>query len=115
MSDIEGLKELLAKTPCETLGAEDLEPGCCGPCRARAELAYFQSKLAEAERALEFYADPETYHACAFYFDPPTGGFDDDFDEDHGHEDYDRPMPGKLARTTLATIREEEPLPKQGE
>lgn len=50
--------------------------------------------------ALEFYADPETYFAVAFRFDPPTGGFDDDFDEEHGG-DFDRPMPGKLARATL--------------
>jgi hypothetical protein len=52
--------------------------------------------------ALAFYADPGTYHACAFYFDPPTGGFDEDFDEDHGDEFYDRPMPGKTARAALA-------------
>lgn len=25
--------------PCETVGPEDLEPGCCGPCRARAALS----------------------------------------------------------------------------
>lgn len=25
--------------PCETIGVEDLEPGCCGPCRARALIA----------------------------------------------------------------------------
>ena len=49
--------------------------------------------------ALEFYADPGTYHACSFIFDPPTGGFDDDFDE--GHDGYDRPMPGKCARAAL--------------
>lgn len=53
--------------------------------------------------ALGFYADPETYHACGFMFDRPTGGFDEDFDEDHGHEDYDRPMPGKKAREALTT------------
>ena len=54
--------------------------------------------------ALQFYADPETYHACLFMFDPPTGGFDGDFDEAHGGE-YDRPMPGKLARETLAALK----------
>jgi hypothetical protein len=25
----------LSKYPCTTNGAEDMEPGCCGPCRAR--------------------------------------------------------------------------------
>jgi hypothetical protein len=55
-------------------------------------------KLVEA---LTFYADPETYHACSFFFDPPTGGWDDDFDEDHGNWLYQRPMPGKRARAAL--------------
>jgi len=50
--------------------------------------------------ALEFYANPDTYFACSFLFDRPTGGFDEDFDE--GHEDYDRPMPGRRARQALA-------------
>lgn len=25
----------LSQAPCETKGVEDLEPGCCAPCRAR--------------------------------------------------------------------------------
>lgn len=49
--------------------------------------------------ALLFYADPDTYFAVGFWFDPPCGGFEDDFDE--GHEEYDRPMPGKRAREAL--------------
>ena len=53
--------------------------------------------------ALHFYADPETYHACSFMFDRPTGGFDEDFSIDHGCADYDREMPGQLARNTLNT------------
>ncbi len=28
----------LCHRPCETKGPEDYEPGCCGPCRARAAL-----------------------------------------------------------------------------
>jgi hypothetical protein len=32
-------KAELAKLPCETTGPEDAEVGCCGPCRARAELS----------------------------------------------------------------------------
>ena len=51
--------------------------------------------------ALCFYADPCTYHACCFLFDPPTGGFDDDFSFD---EDYQRDMPGKRARTAIANL-----------
>jgi hypothetical protein len=65
-----------------------------------------QARLSVSEEALAFYADPETYHACSFLFDRPTGGFDEDFDEDHGHEDYDRPMPGKRARACIASLRE---------
>ena len=60
-----------------------------------------EHKLREA---LEFYADPENYHAIGFRFDRPCGGFADDFSEDHGHDFYDRPMPGKLARETLDAL-----------
>lgn len=59
---------------------------------------------ADAERlraALEVYADPSFYHACSFMFDRPTGGFDEDFDYD---DEYERDMPGKHARETLAAI-----------
>lgn len=59
------------------------------------------SKIDELTEALEFYADPSTYHACGFMFDPPTGGFDKDFDANHGDNFYDRPMPGKTARGVL--------------
>ena len=45
-----------------------------------------EHKLREA---LEFYADPENYHAIGFRFDRPCGGFADDFSDDHGHEFYD--------------------------
>lgn len=51
--------------------------------------------------ALSWYADPEFYHAVGFWFDPPCGGFDEDFSSDHGNEFYKRDMPGKLARKTL--------------
>lgn len=52
--------------------------------------------------ALEFYADPETYHALAIWADPPCGDFMEDFSEDHGDPFYNRPMPGKTARAALA-------------
>jgi hypothetical protein len=64
--------------------------------------------LSECLDALWFYGNPETYHACVFYFDPPTGGFDGDFDKEHGHPHYDRSMPGKLARAILS--RADKPL-----
>jgi hypothetical protein len=69
---------------------------------AQAEADALRAEVERLREALEFYADPETYHGCAFLFDRPTGGFDDDFDSDHGHEDYNRPMPGKLARAALS-------------
>ena len=68
------------------------------------ERGTLQAQLAVVVQALEFYADPETYHACTFMFDRPTGGFDKDMEQEHGHPDYDRPMPGKLARHTLANL-----------
>jgi hypothetical protein len=61
--------------------------------------------LAEAERVLEFYADPETYFAIAFAADPPCGDFADDFEElegELGHPDGGAWIkPGKRARAYL--------------
>lgn len=54
--------------------------------------------------ALRFYASPETYHAIAFFPDPPCGAFMEDFSDDHGDEFYDRPMPGKAARALLEQL-----------
>ncbi len=69
---------------------------------ARADLLAENAALkAENERlrkAVEFYADPGQYHAIAFVFDSPCGGFADDFTEDL---EYRRPMPGKTAREAL--------------
>lgn len=59
--------------------------------------------------ALETYGDPEFYHAIAFLADPPAGNFAEDFEEEHGHPDYDRAMPGKLARMALSMAREQYP------
>ena len=58
--------------------------------------------------ALSFYGSPSSYHAIWFVVDPPCGGFADDLSEDHG-DDYERQMPGKLAREVLATVRERHP------
>ncbi len=69
-------------------------------------LAVLIAERDRLEEALEFYADPEEYHAIAFAADPPCGGFADDFDEDHGHPDYDRHMAGKRARAALSPTQE---------
>lgn len=76
---------------------------CGGSGHAKDAAVYLQKRLLRAEEALDFYADPENYHAISFLLDRPCGGFADDFSEDHGHGDYERPMPGKLAREVLST------------
>jgi hypothetical protein len=51
-----GLPELLevareaAQQPCSSTGLEDMEPGCCKSCRARAALASVKHKEKLAER-----------------------------------------------------------------
>ena len=61
-------------------------------------------RIEALEAALEFYANPETYHAIVMLGDEPCGEFADDFSEDEWTKEsgYDRPMPGKIARTALA-------------
>lgn len=61
--------------------------------------------------ALEFYADPEVYHGVAFMFDPPGGGWKEDFSEDHGNSFYERPMPGMRARAALDKASPNSPTP----
>ena len=75
----------------------------------RRAAALIERQAAEIEKlreALEMYADPAFYHGCAFMFDRPTGGFDEDFSLDHGDENYDYEKPGKLARAALAATEE---------
>jgi hypothetical protein len=57
--------------------------------------------IRQYQEALEFYADPETYFGIGIIADRPTGGFDDDIDDDYEHTDMTGPRPGKLARKTL--------------
>ncbi len=64
-------------------------------------LEELEAENARLREALEFYADPETYHAVGFWFDPPCGGFMEDFDSEHGDPFYNRDMPGKTARAAL--------------
>jgi hypothetical protein len=47
----------------------------------------------EIIKALEFYANPDTYFAIGFFPDPPCGDFINDFDKTK--------KPGALARKTL--------------
>lgn len=65
-----------------------------------AEIAGLRADKAELLAGLEFYADPENYHAIAFFSDPPHGEFMNDFSETDW-SDYDRPMPGKRARELI--------------
>lgn len=60
-----------------------------------------KEKIIKLSEALCFYADPDTYFAIGFLADKPCGEFIDDFSDDHGFNDYDRSMPGKLAREVL--------------
>ena len=73
-------------------------PGRIGESKASATY----DAVAGLRGVLEFYADPATYHAIAFWTDPPCGDFVEDFSEDHGDPFYDRAMPGKAAREALA-------------
>lgn len=53
-------------------------------------------------RALEFYADPDTYFAIGFFPDPPNGDFMEDFEElRDGAATIVKP--GKRARKALST------------
>jgi hypothetical protein len=55
------------------------------------------SELEKLRKALEFYANPETYFAIGFFPDPPNGEFMDDF-SDTGELGM---KPGKRARVAL--------------
>lgn len=65
-----------------------------------------QAEITRLCEALEFYADPETYHAVMVLGDGSFGAFLDDLVQDHGHVDYDRPMPGSRARAALGITYE---------
>jgi len=65
--------------------------------------------LQKAINVLEFYANPDTYFAIAFIADQPAGEFVDDFSNDHGCDQYERPMPGKMARYAIDYIAQNMP------
>lgn len=52
------------------------------------------------------YADPGFYHAVLFMADRPAGGFADDLSV-VANSDYDREMPGALARKALDRVEKE--------
>ena len=56
-----------------------------------------EKEVRRLRKALQFYADPETYFAFVFFPDRPCGPFVEDFSEtDLGYK------PGKKARKILA-------------
>ena len=63
-----------------------------------------KEKIEYLSEALEFYADPNSYFGIIIFGDHPCGDFADDFSEDHGFNQYDRPMPGKYAREVLKKL-----------
>jgi hypothetical protein len=65
------------------------------------EVERLKKRIEKLEKALWFYANPDTYYAVSFLFDPPCGGFRDDFGWVKW-SDYNRKMPGKVARRALA-------------
>ena len=80
-------------------GEPHLQP-CPLSAAAADEISRLRAEVARYREALEFYADPETYHAINIYADPPCGAFRDDFGP-HNHWFYEREMPGKRARSAL--------------
>ncbi len=78
-----------------------------------------QKVLETLLEALDFYANPDTYWACSFMFDRPTGGFDDDFSDHKEYEDFldgntpdcyyeNRERPGMTARKAIREFLEKE-------
>ncbi len=76
----------------------------CGCKRKRCLYPKLFARALALWDALEFYANPQSYHAMSFIADRPAGEFADDFSEDHGDEFYDRAMPGKRARAVLYKV-----------
>jgi hypothetical protein len=57
-----------------------------------------KAELKKLRKALEFYADPETYFGWAFIPDPPVGDLIEDFSHTGPQLGY---KPGKRARAAL--------------
>ncbi len=67
------------------------------------EIVRYRKALTIAIEALRTYADPGFYHAITIIGDRPTGGFDEDVSRVKG-SDYNRPMPGKIARKAVSEL-----------
>ena len=63
--------------------------------------------ISDLIEGLNFYADPDTYFAIMILSDPPCGEFYYDFSDDHKSNQYDNPMPGKLARKVIQQVEKE--------
>lgn len=105
------LEKLLEPKPYDN----DLEPVICPAChgamddhRRDCPVEAYQinvlfEKLAIAKKALEFYADPDSYFAIGFIPDRPCGEFIEDFDEQEDEQGTSA-RPGKRARMALLEI-----------
>ena len=67
----------------------------------RSELEAALEALRRSWDVIDTYGQPGFYHGCAFLFDRPTGGFDEDvsFSEEYGDQ-----RPGKIAREWLPDL-----------
>lgn len=74
---------------------------CLEELLQQAYLDAMETVPVELARALAFYANPDTYIAVAFAFDPPCGEFRNDFEDLGKHRGR---KPGKLARKVLEEI-----------
>jgi hypothetical protein len=68
--------------------------------KALGDIRFLLRLLEGYEEAVDFYANPESYHGIGFMVDPPAGEFADDV-SNHQHPAYPRPMPGAKARRAL--------------
>lgn len=80
---------------CDRYSEGDRQKDCaCDRCEA-------VRHILKLNNALWTYADPEFYFACDFRFDPPCGGFDEDFSLTQMLGRGEVWKPGKLAREVL--------------
>lgn len=68
------------------------------------EIERYKRALGIAMDALNMYASPDSYFAIGFGFDRPCGDFADDFSRVK-LSDYNRPMPGKIARAAIRKLQ----------
>jgi hypothetical protein len=86
---------------CLRGGEPWVEFGTIPGAKALISLVHAAAERDRLVEALEFYADPETYHGVTMLCDPPGGGWAEDFGDSHNHPRYRRAMPGSKAREVL--------------